>query len=58
MGIALAVSMLALLALLARPLGTDDTWWHLAMGRMYASEGLWHQLPIRALSSSNQFTTM
>ena len=29
-----------LLALVGRPLATDDTWWHLAMGALYSAEGL------------------
>ncbi len=33
--------VLPLLALALRPLGTDDTWWHLAMGRLYATGNLW-----------------
>jgi hypothetical protein len=30
-----------LVALAARPLGTDDTWWHLAMGELYAGGDFW-----------------
>ena len=30
-----------LVVLAARPLGTDDTWWHLAMGELYATGDLW-----------------
>jgi len=39
----LACSLLvALLIYLAgRPLDTSDTWWHLKMGEVYASQGLW-----------------
>ncbi|HVN39295.1 MAG TPA: hypothetical protein VMW19_14095 [Myxococcota bacterium] len=33
--------MLPLLALCLRPLATDDTWWHLAMGAVYATGDLW-----------------
>jgi hypothetical protein len=33
--------VLPLLALCARPLATDDTWWHLAMGALYAGGDLW-----------------
>lgn len=33
--------MLPLLALCLRPLATDDTWWHLAMGALYATGDLW-----------------
>jgi hypothetical protein len=32
---------LVVLAIAGRPLATDDTWWHLAMGRLYASGDLW-----------------
>jgi len=32
---------LPLVALALRPLATDDTWWHLAMGRLYATGDLW-----------------
>jgi len=32
---------LPLLALCLRPLATDDTWWHLAMGALYAGGNLW-----------------
>ncbi len=32
---------IALLAIVARPLATDDTWWHLALGDLYLREGLW-----------------
>ena len=35
-----AVAALVLLAV-AQPLQTDDAWWHLALGRAYASEGPW-----------------
>jgi len=38
---ALLALWLPLLALAARPLATDDTWWHLAMGRLYAGGNLW-----------------
>ena len=31
----------ALLYLCGAPLETDDTWWHLALGRAFASEGPW-----------------
>jgi hypothetical protein len=32
---------LLLLALVGRPLATDDTWWHLVMGALYAGGDLW-----------------
>ena len=37
--IALLVALL--LYLCGRPLATSDLWWHLAMGEVYATEGLW-----------------
>ncbi|HEX5065936.1 MAG TPA: hypothetical protein VFY49_07470 [Myxococcota bacterium] len=39
--LALLGLVLPLLALCLRPLATDDTWWHLAMGALYASGNLW-----------------
>jgi hypothetical protein len=39
--LAFAAILVALVALAARPLGTDDTWWHLAMGELYAGGDLW-----------------
>jgi len=38
--LALLVLTVPLLALVGRPLATDDTWWHLAMGALYSAEGL------------------
>jgi len=43
---ALAAAALACLAALqlylaARPLSTDDLWWHLAMGKVYSARGPW-----------------
>ena len=38
--LALLVLAIPLLALVGRPLATDDTWWHLAMGALYSGEGL------------------
>ena len=43
-GLALAALLaltLPVVALALRPLATDDTWWHLAMGRLYAGGNLW-----------------
>jgi len=31
----------ALLVVVGQPVFTDDLWWHLALGRAYAREGLW-----------------
>jgi hypothetical protein len=39
--LALLGLVLPLLALCLRPLATDDTWWHLAMGALYAGGNLW-----------------
>src|SRR5512145_838715 len=30
-----------LLAAVARPIATDDAWWHLALGRVFARDGPW-----------------
>jgi hypothetical protein len=38
--LALLVPATALLILAARPLATDDVWWHLAMGAFYSAQGL------------------
>jgi hypothetical protein len=38
---ALLLLCVALLVLVGRPLATDDLWWHLALGREYASHGPW-----------------
>jgi hypothetical protein len=38
--LALLALAVPLLALVGRPLATDDTWWHLAMGALYSAEGL------------------
>ena len=38
---ALALAGALVIALAARPLATDDTWWHLAMGALYAGGDLW-----------------
>jgi hypothetical protein len=38
-GLALLVGLL--LFLVGRPLATDDLWWHIAMGQVYATRTLW-----------------
>ncbi len=38
--IALAIVVGAMLHLAGRPLSTDDFWWHLKMGEIYATQGL------------------
>jgi len=37
----LLIAMALLLALVGRPLATDDLWWHLKLGEVYAQEGPW-----------------
>ena len=37
----LALLVVLVLQVTGRPLATNDLWWHLAMGRAYASEGPW-----------------
>jgi hypothetical protein len=39
-GIALLAMAVSLVHLAARPLSTDDFWWHLKMGEIYATQGL------------------
>jgi tetratricopeptide (TPR) repeat protein len=39
--LSLSVFLLLLLPLVGRPLATDDLWFHLKMGEVYASETLW-----------------
>jgi len=39
--VALAGLALVVVAIAGRPLATDDTWWHLAMGSLYATGDLW-----------------
>lgn len=39
--LAFLVSAAALLFLCGAPLETDDTWWHLSLGRAFANEGPW-----------------
>jgi len=39
--LSLAVFMMMLLPLVGRPLATDDLWFHLKMGEVYATETLW-----------------
>jgi tetratricopeptide (TPR) repeat protein len=39
--VALGALVAALLAAAGQPLFTDDTWWHLALGRAYAAHGPW-----------------
>lgn len=39
--LALAVLAAALVVLAGRPLATDDFWWHLKMGELYVTRGLW-----------------
>lgn len=39
--LALAATLAGLLWLAARPVATDDAWWHLAMGATYWREGPW-----------------
>jgi len=36
-----SVLLLLLLVAAARPIATDDVWWHLALGRVFAREGPW-----------------
>jgi hypothetical protein len=38
---ALAVLVVWLAVVVARPLATDDLWFHMKMGEVYSSEGLW-----------------
>ena len=37
---ALVWAALLVLGLAARPVATDDLWWHLALGEVYADQGL------------------
>jgi hypothetical protein len=39
--LAVALVSLVVLYLVARPLATDDLWFHLKMGEVYAEQGLW-----------------
>lgn len=39
--LALAVLATALLVAAGQPVFTDDTWWHLALGRAYSAQGPW-----------------
>jgi hypothetical protein len=39
--VALAAWTVLVLVVAGRPLATDDTWWHLALGRAYVSRGPW-----------------
>ena len=38
--VALACAAVLVLGLAGRPLATDDLWWHLALGEVYAGQGL------------------
>jgi hypothetical protein len=40
-GASLLFVLLVLLGLVGRPLATDDLWWHLALGEVYARQGPW-----------------
>lgn len=40
-GVSLLLVLIVLLALVGRPLATDDLWWHLKLGEVYASQGPW-----------------
>jgi hypothetical protein len=40
-GISLLFLLIVLLALVGRPLATDDLWWHMKLGEVYARQGPW-----------------
>ena len=40
-GLSLLLVLVVLLWLVGRPLATDDLWWHLKLGEVYASQGPW-----------------
>jgi hypothetical protein len=39
--VSLALVVLLLLVLVGRPLATDDLWWHMKLGEVYAEQGPW-----------------
>lgn len=39
--VSLLLALLVLLALVGRPLATDDLWWHMKLGEVYAKLGPW-----------------